>query len=141
MFSWSRKSSPFYIESIRASRFIIFVAGEQLNNIFGRKASSSASSLGLCAEWEQQSQMVNKCSFEAALHKTRFLRTPAVSSLCCSWVERQPPADALVANTTSSVQCYLKSGTDVCSAAFITLFVAECFANHFVNWSVLTRAA
>lgn len=43
------------------------------------RVSSAVSSLQLCMEWEQQSQMVNKCSIEGVLHKSRFMRSLAVS--------------------------------------------------------------
>lgn len=74
------------IELIYSFHLIFFCCGtekvkiiQQQHILHCKKVSSTASLLQLCMEWEQQSQMVNKCSFEGALHKTRFLHGPAVS--------------------------------------------------------------
>lgn len=78
--------SLLWTELIYSFYFIFFVGGRRLkkkiqrqNILHCKKVSSAASLLRLCMEWEQQSQMVNKCSFEGALHKTWFLHGPAVS--------------------------------------------------------------
>ena len=70
------------------------------SNIFCKEVSCTASLLPLCTEWELQSQMVNKCSYGRALHKTRLLHRLLASfaadgskrnkpNLCCQFVTQR----------------------------------------------------
>lgn len=50
--------------------------------------------------------MVNKCSFEATLHKTWFLWGPAVSWPCCRWFEKQLQTNTLMASMASFINTW-----------------------------------
>lgn len=94
-------------------------------NLHCKKVSCTVSSLQLYIEWEQQSQMVNKCSFEGALHKTRFMLSRAVSSLCCRWFENQLLTNTLVANMTSFIDLWCNATRGIVSV-FVLLHFSLC---------------